>query len=110
FYAWMRASELTADRCGLLACQDMEAALRALMKLSGYPMRYATEINTTALMEQADAYQAQIADSNFDAQLAWLQSLGRDNSYVVVRAAELLKWVGSGQFNTILQSRQVGAA
>lgn len=108
FYGWMRASELTADRIGLLACQNTEAALRALMKLSGYPMRYASQINTAALIEQADHYLEKVANSNIDAQLAWLQNLGRDNNYVVVRAAELLKWIRSGDFNSILETKQEG--
>jgi hypothetical protein len=110
FSTWLRASELTADRYGLLACQDVEACLRALMKLSGYPLRYAFEINTSALIEQAEAYQAQIASSTIDRQLAWLANFNRDNHYVVVRTAELLAWVRSGAHNAILKNHTIGDA
>ena len=34
---WFRKSELSCDRAGLLACQDVDAAKRALMKLAGGP-------------------------------------------------------------------------
>lgn len=34
FYAWMRAAEMSADRAGLLCCEDLETATRAFLKLS----------------------------------------------------------------------------
>ena len=34
---WFRKSELSCDRAGLLAGQDVDAARRALMKLAGGP-------------------------------------------------------------------------
>src|SRR3984893_18198884 len=34
---WFRKSEVSCDRAGLLACQDVDAARRALMKLAGGP-------------------------------------------------------------------------
>jgi hypothetical protein len=109
FHVWMRGSELTADRCGLLACQDIEACLRALMKSTGYPLRYAAEINTAALVEQAENYQERISDSSIDRRLAWYNGIGRDNNYTVVRTHELLKWMRSGDYNTILRIRKLGA-
>jgi len=34
FYAWMRAAEMSADRAGLLCCEDLETASRAFLKLA----------------------------------------------------------------------------
>lgn len=103
FYYWMRASELTADRYGLLACQDIEAALRALMKQSGFPMKFSSEINTSALIQQSEDYLASMAESRFDRQLAWLDNISRDNHYVVIRTAELLSWIRSGEYAAMLR-------
>jgi len=43
--AWYRMSEFTADRAGLLACQDRDAALCVMAKLSGF--RAATTSGST---------------------------------------------------------------
>lgn len=37
---WERMSEFTADRAGLLACQDLEVAARVMMKMAGMPINY----------------------------------------------------------------------
>src|SRR5690606_23682326 len=37
---WKRMSEYTADRAGLLACQDISIAASALSKISGLPNKY----------------------------------------------------------------------
>ncbi len=34
FYAWMRAAEMSADRAGLLCCEDVETATRSFLKLA----------------------------------------------------------------------------
>ena len=53
---WFRKSELSCDRAGLLAGQDVDAARRALMKLAGGP--YLSELNPDAFREQAHEYDA----------------------------------------------------
>src|SRR5438128_10086577 len=35
FYDWLRKSELTADRAGLLVSQDSDVVVRTLLKLAG---------------------------------------------------------------------------
>ena len=47
---WSRRSEFTADRAGFLVCQDQEAALRALMKLSGYPPTFYKAMHTRSIV------------------------------------------------------------
>ena len=37
---WDRMSEFTADRAGLLACQDIDVAIQAIVKMAGLPMKY----------------------------------------------------------------------
>src|SRR5207253_6079890 len=50
---WQRMSEFTADRAGLLACQDADVAIRTMMKLAGLPQKYFKDINTQDFIEQA---------------------------------------------------------
>ena len=49
-YYWDRMSEFTADRAGLLCCQNKAAAVRAFMKMSGMPMKQFKEINIKSKM------------------------------------------------------------
>ena len=37
---WIRMSEFTADRAGLMACQNIDAAINAIIKMSGLPLKY----------------------------------------------------------------------
>ena len=65
---WFRKSELSCDRAGLLAGQDVDAARRALMKLAGGPQL--SELNPDAFREQAHEYDAVPDLRDSDAQAA----------------------------------------
>jgi Zn-dependent protease with chaperone function len=95
---WFRKSELSCDRAGLLACQDTDAAKRALMKLAGGP--YLSELNPDAFREQAREYDA-VPDLR-DSILKLLQLQGNTHPFAVVRFAELDHWVTSGDYERIL--------
>src|SRR5262249_40041310 len=96
---WFRKSELSCDRAGLLAGQDLDAARRALMKLAGGP--YLSELNPDALREQAREYDA-VPDLR-DSLLKLLQLQGNTHPFAVVRYAELDHWaVTSGEYERIL--------
>lgn len=49
---WERKAELTSDRGGLIACQDLEAALRALLKLAVGP-NVAKRVDVDEFLRQA---------------------------------------------------------
>ena len=53
---WFRKSELSCDRAGLLAGQDLDASRRVLMKLAGGAQL--SELNPDAFREQAHEYDA----------------------------------------------------
>jgi Zn-dependent protease with chaperone function len=95
---WFRKSELSCDRAGLLACQDQDAAKRALMKLAGGP--YLSELNPDAFREQAREYDA-VPDLR-DSILKLLQLQGNTHPFAVVRFAELDHWITSGDYDRIL--------
>ena len=95
---WYRKSELSCDRAGLLAAQDVEAAKRALMKLAG-GSRLA-EMNPDAFREQARSYDAD-GDAR-DGVLKVLSLMGRVHPFAVVRFAELDRWEAEGHYEQIL--------
>jgi Zn-dependent protease with chaperone function len=95
---WYRKSELSCDRAGLLAGQDVDAARRALMKTAG-GSRLA-EMNADAFHEQAHEYDA-VPDLR-DSVLKILQLQGNTHPFAVVRFAELDRWASSGEYERIL--------
>src|SRR5580692_2032166 len=95
---WYRKSELSSDRAGLLAGQDVEAARRALMKTAG-GSRLA-EMNSDAFHEQAREYDA-VPDLR-DSVLKIMQLQGTTHPFAVVRFAELDHWASNGEYDRIL--------
>ena len=95
---WFRKSELSCDRAGLLAGQDLDAARRALMKLAGGP--HLSELNPDAFRQQAREYDA-VPDLR-DSVLKLLQLQGNTHPFAVVRYAELDRWALEGTYERIL--------
>lgn len=95
---WHRKSELSADRAGLLACQDPDAAKRALMKLAGGSNL--SEMNPDAFMEQAREYE-QGGDA-VDSVLKLMSTVPASHPFAVVRVAEVQRWLESGEYQRIL--------
>jgi Zn-dependent protease with chaperone function len=97
-FEWWRKAELSADRAGLLAGQDPAASLRLLMKLAGGGDL--SQIDTAAFLEQAAEYEGggDLRDSIHKLGMtAW-----STHPVPVARAAELRKWVDSGDYARIV--------
>ena len=95
---WYRKSELSCDRAGLLAGQDIDAARRALMKTAGGSRL--VEFNSDAFHQQAREYDA-VPDVR-DGLLKLLQLQGTTHPFAVVRFAELDRWADDGEYRAIL--------
>lgn len=95
---WFRKSELSCDRAGLLVGQDIEAGVRALMKLAGGA--HLAEMNPIAFLEQAREHES---GGGFRESVLKLLSLkDRTSPFTAVRALELTRWVESGDYQKIL--------
>jgi Zn-dependent protease with chaperone function len=95
---WYRKSELSCDRAGLLAGQDVAAARRALMKTAG-GSRLA-ELSHDEFLEQAREYDA-VPDVR-EGLIKLLQLQGTTHPFAVVRFAELDRWASEGDYRNIL--------
>jgi Zn-dependent protease with chaperone function len=102
---WKRTSELTADRAGLLACQNQEVALRTLMKMAGLPPQYFDTANTESFIIQAREFQALDADK-VTVMAKHLGTMGRSHPWTIMRARELLDWIESGGYHDVMLSPQ----
>lgn len=106
---WQRMSELTADRAGLLACQDVNAATTAMIKLAGLPLKFFDKVNTEDFLAQAREFEAFDSDK-----LDWvakiLSGMGQSHPWTVMRASELLRWVDSMSYEKLIADPTSGRA
>jgi hypothetical protein len=97
-------SEFTADRAGLLACQDIDAAIRVLMKLAGVPRKHFNNMQRKSFLEQAKEFQELDYHTLSKTWRVW-QTLQMDHPWTVLRAAELMRWVESGHYQAVLDRK-----
>ncbi|MFV2175353.1 M48 family metallopeptidase [Actinomadura sp. LOL_016] len=95
---WFRKAELSSDRAGLLAGQDLDAAKRVNMKLAGGTKL--SEMSAEAFLEQAREYDA--AGDVRDGLLKFLNLLPQSHPFAVIRFAEIDRWARSGEYERIL--------
>jgi Zn-dependent protease with chaperone function len=103
FLEWSRKSELSADRAGLLGAQDVVAAQRLAMKMAGGGRgdAFAGQLNVDAFMQQAHEYAS--SSEGLDVVYKVLSTLALTHPMHTVRAAELQRWLSSGEYDRILR-------
>ena len=100
---WNRMSEFTADRAGLLACQDLNAALSAIMKMSGIPKRYFNTTDPHSFAKQAKEFMGKYGDT-VNTIIKTISILDDSHPWTVMRAYELVKWVEDGEYDRLLNT------
>lgn len=102
--AWYRRSELSADRAGLLACQNMEAVKRAMLKMMGTPFSEYQRMRTSALVSQAIDFQNLMEEEALDRTFNMLQTMSLSHPRTVFRCVELLNWIKSGEYHMLINA------
>jgi Zn-dependent protease with chaperone function len=98
---WYRKAELSADRAGTLAGQDPAAARRALMKLAGGSRM--SELSHDEFHRQAHEYDAVPDVREGLIKFLQLTAQGNTHPFAVIRFAEIDRWVGDGEYDSILE-------
>lgn len=104
FWNWLMMATFTADRAGLLACQDANVAITTLMKLAGLPSQYITPVTIEDFLTQAREFASNSFD-NLDKFTKMLSFTESKKSWAVMRASELLKWIDSGKYGDLIQQK-----
>jgi len=99
---WHRMSEFTADRAGLLACQDLDPAMRTLSKMAGAPLRSFEDINLDAFMEQVRSFET-MEYEQLNRVWKFIALIDDTHPWTVMRASELVRWVESGEYDAVLR-------
>lgn len=100
FY-WNRMSEFTADRAGLLCCQNKDAAIRAFMKMAGMPIKHFSEMNYQCFIQQASEFK-QLDYNAMNKAIKLISIADESHPWTVMRAAELLNWISGDEIRSLL--------
>jgi len=100
---WYRISDYTADRAGLLCCQDIRVALSTMIKMAGLPKSFYNQINIPSFIRQAHDFRQQTTMS--DKAIKYFSINASFYPWLVDRAAELLNWYESGEYNLIVNKK-----
>ena len=112
FY-YVRMTELTCDRAGLLCCQNKSPALGVFMKFAGLPYKSNPEIFEKDFVNQANEFEDQNYDSldkfwkkigsHYDLNnLMYKTPVPRSHPYPLLRAKRLMEWINKGEYDLIL--------
>ena len=97
-FHWAQMAEYTADRGGLLVCQDIFVTKQLFTKLAGLPEKYWATYEVEELEDQARAFEG-FTEKFFD---KFMRFLFDNNLWAIARAQELIHWVETGAYNRVL--------
>ena len=97
FY-WAQMADYTADRGGLLACQDSHVAKMMFAKMAGLPERHWGTYDVTDLESQAKEFEG-FNEKTFD---KFMRFVYGNNLWAIARAQELISWIDSGDYLKLL--------
>ena len=103
-YYWDRMSEFTADRAGLLCCQNQEAMIRAFIKMAGLPIKEFDNIQTNTFLQQSRDFQMLDYDG-MNKVVKFLSIADSTHPWTVMRSSELLKWIDTGEYDKFVSKR-----
>lgn len=100
-FHWAQTAEYTADRGGLLVCQDVYVTKKLFTKLAGLPEKYWATFNVEELEDQARDFEG-FNEKTFD---KFMRFLYGNNLWAIARAQEVIHWVESGDYNQVLVNK-----
>ena len=99
---WSRMSEFTADRAGLLACQDRDLATQVMMKWAGMPFKHYNDMKLECFLQQARDFE-ELDYDKLNKAVKFLATMQSSHPWTVMRAAELLRWLESGEYEQVVR-------
>lgn len=103
--SWDRKSEFTCDRAGLLACQDINSAVTAFMKIAGAPKSCYSNLDPSTFIDQTKEFRMYDGEK-LDKIAKFISILGSTHPWTVMRCAELSAWIDSGSYQQLLATHR----
>jgi len=99
---WSMMADLTADRAGLLAVQDLEIATKTMAKFSGLPATHYDKYEIKHFIKQArstDTIEKRLGDKL----IKFASTVITNTSWSVSRMGELLRWIDTGNYDRVIK-------
>jgi len=100
-FRYQRMAEFTADRAGMLCCQNLDTATTSLMKIAGYPMQYYDQINKDDFIKQFDDFK-DYNEKMYNKALNLIANMQMTHPWSVLRGKELFQWVNDNKYEELL--------
>ncbi|RLE52553.1 MAG: peptidase M48 [Candidatus Methanomethylicota archaeon] len=101
--AWSRRAEFSADRAGLLAAQNDNVAIRALMKLAAPVEKIWKEVSVEAILRQAEEFEM-LSEDKLSKLYKIFYGVQLTHPWLILRTKEVKNWIESDQYKSILES------
>ncbi len=105
-YDWIRKSEFTADRAGLLACQNPDIFKRAFCKLTGIPQKWYDHVNMDEIHRQADDFEKLSLSNNANKFYSYFGQMWNTHPWMILRYRDLYDWFEGLFYSQILTRRE----
>lgn len=103
---WQQMSEFTADRAGLLACQDFKIAQETDMILSGFPSSNISDLQRSEWIKQTKEFQnLDYGTLGDDLRKYFSGQLNQSHPFSVLRSAEIIKWMETGGYGDVMSRK-----
>lgn len=102
---WYRISDFTADRMGLLCCQDIDIAFSTMIKMAGLPKKYYGQVHIKSFIQQATDFDKNHSGT-IDRIIKYMSINAAAMPWLVMRASELWNWYNSGEYDKILNKHK----
>jgi len=100
-FRYQRMAEFTADRAGMLCCQNLDTATTSLMKIAGYPKQYYDQINKDDFIKQFDDFK-DYNEKMYNKALNLIANMQMAHPWSVLRGKELFQWVNDKKYEELL--------
>ena len=100
--AWVRCSELSADRASAIYMQGAEKVIDLMVRLSAGNKSISEKIDRKLFMMQAEQYKDFLDDSLWNKVLQYASTAGNDHPLSAVRAYEIDKWCKTDHFKKLV--------
>ncbi len=102
---WYRVSDFSADRMGLLCCQDINVALSTMIKMAGLPKKSYDQIHIKSFIQQAIDFRKNNSGA-IERIIKYLSINAAAMPWLVMRAGELWDWYSSGEYDRIIKQNK----
>ncbi len=105
-YKWSRMAEFTADRAGLLCCQNVNAVITSFIKMSGIPFKFYRHINIDSYLKQAKEFKENFNKDLIDDAAKFLLTLDQSHPWLVLRASYIKEWADSPAYYSLIHKNE----